>query len=64
MWQTGGGAKQPTLCGGPSLTEDSQTERERQRSVYTSFCIMLTTSCSQQIAQTAKKKQTVNPNPT
>ena len=27
MWQTGGGAKQFTHCGGPSLTEDLQTER-------------------------------------
>ena len=29
MWQTGGGAKQSTRCGGPSLIEDLQTERER-----------------------------------
>ena len=29
MWQTGGGAKQSTRRGGPSLTEDSPTERER-----------------------------------
>ena len=28
MWQTDGGAKQCTGRGGPSLTEDSQTERE------------------------------------
>ena len=29
MWQTGSGAKQSTRRGGPSLTEDLQTERER-----------------------------------
>ena len=29
MWQTDGGAKQSTRRGGPSLTEDLQTERER-----------------------------------
>ena len=29
MRQTGGGAKQSTRCGGPSLTEDLQTERKR-----------------------------------
>ena len=29
MWQTGDGAKQSTRRGGPSLTEDSQTQRER-----------------------------------
>ena len=29
MWQTGGGAKQSTRRGGPSLTEDLLTERER-----------------------------------
>ena len=34
----------------PSLTEDSQTERERSRTIYTSSCTMLTT-----IAQKAKK---------
>ena len=28
-WQTGGGAMQSTRRGGPSLTEDLQTERER-----------------------------------
>ena len=33
MWQTGGGAKQSSRHGGPSPTEDLQTERERQRSV-------------------------------
>ena len=30
----------------PSLTEDLQTEHERQRSVYISSCIMLTTNIS------------------
>ena len=29
MWQADGGAKQSTRSGGPSLTEDLQTERER-----------------------------------
>ena len=29
MWQTDDGAKQSTRRGGPSLTEDLQTERER-----------------------------------
>ena len=29
IWQTGGGAKQSTRRGGPSLTEDLQTERKR-----------------------------------
>ena len=29
MWQTGDGAKQSTSRGGPSPTEDLQTERER-----------------------------------
>ena len=33
MWQTSGGAKQSTRRGGPSLTEHSQTEHERLRSV-------------------------------
>ena len=46
MWQTGGGAKQSTHRGGHSLTEDSQTKRERQHSVYTSSCIMLRTNSS------------------
>ena len=46
MWQTGGKAKQSIRRGGFSLTEDSQTDRERQRSVYTSSCIMLTTNSS------------------
>ena len=46
MLQTGGGAKQSTRRGGPSLTEDSQTERERKPSVYTSSCIKLTTNSS------------------
>ena len=32
-WQTDSGAKQSTRRGGPSLTEDMQTERERYRSV-------------------------------
>ena len=42
MWQTGGGAK-PWR---PSLTEDSQTKRERSRSLCTSSCIMLRTNSS------------------
>ena len=43
MWQTDGGAKQSTSCGGPSLTEDMQTKRERQRSVaYTEYIAHLT----------------------
>ena len=46
MWQTDGGAKQSTRHGGPSLTEDSQTERERYCCVYTSSGIMLTTNSS------------------
>ena len=46
MWQTGGGDKQSTGRGGPSLTEDMQTERERQLSVYTSSCVMLITNSS------------------
>ena len=46
MWQTGGGAKQSTRRGGSSLTEDSQTDRERQPSVYPSSCIMLTRNSS------------------
>ena len=29
MWPTGGGTKQSTRGGDPSLTEDLQTERER-----------------------------------
>ena len=29
VWQTGGGAKQSTRRGGPSLTEDLQTEHAR-----------------------------------
>ena len=33
MWWTGGGVKQSTRRGGPSLTDDLQTERERQGSV-------------------------------
>ena len=28
LWQTGGRVKQSTRRGGPSLTEDSQTEHE------------------------------------
>ena len=43
MWQTESVAKQSTRRGDPSLTEDSQVERERLRSVYTFSCIMLTT---------------------
>ena len=49
--QAGGGAKQSIRRGGPSLAEDLQTEHERERSVYTSSCIIL-----KQIAQTTKKK--------
>ena len=33
MWHTGGGAKQSTRRGGPSLIEDLQTARECTRSV-------------------------------
>ena len=44
MCQTDGGAKQSTRRGGPSLTENLQTERER--SIYTSSCIKLTTNSS------------------
>ena len=29
MWQTGGGGKQSTRRGGPTLTEDLQTKHER-----------------------------------
>ena len=39
MWQTGGGAKHSIRRGGPSLTEDSQTEPGRTHS--TSSCEML-----------------------
>ena len=46
MWQTDGGAKQSTHRGGPSLTEDLQTDYEHSRSVCTSSCIMLKTNSS------------------
>ena len=46
MRQTDGGVKQSTRRGDSSLTEDSQTEPERTRSVYASSYIMLTTNSS------------------
>ena len=56
MWQTDGGARQSTRRGGPSITEDLQTERDANAvwPVNTSFCIMLTTNSSYDEGRTAK----------
>ena len=53
MRQTDGGAKQSTHGGGPSLTEDQQTERETSKRSVAYIYIFL--QSSQQIAQTTKK---------